>query len=142
MRTAALALLDAYKAANPDALKQTHHARPMSLFPPSGFVDAIVESSIDYTPAGTQRTPNVVIRFVRGTFDRGDVGDANDDLVDGFIAFVVDNRHAAGANTLSVITAAEDDDGWIPEWFPPDKQQAYYTTTVTLSGEGLFGGLI
>lgn len=139
MRAAALSLLDGYKAANAGSLKQTYQARPATIATPSAFVDAINEGEIAYTPAGMQRTPDVVIRLVRGTFSSGDVAEANDALVDGFIDYVVDNKHAAGANTLALITSVEDDDGWIPEWIP--ESQPYYSTLVTLSGEGLFGGV-
>lgn len=143
MRAAALTLLDGYKAANDGSLKHTFPARPMSIFPPAAFVDAIDEPTIAYTPAGTQRAPQVRIRLVRGSFSSGDVAEANDELVDGFIAYVLDNFHAAGSNTISVITSVEDEDGWTPDWIPSPDQvpRTYYSTLVTLSGEGLFGGL-
>ena len=113
----------------------------MSIAPPCAFIQAINEGSIDYSASHVFRTPDVVIRIVRGTFAKADVADANDDLVDGFIAYVRDNLHAAGANTLSVITSVEDDDGWVPEWFPPERAQPYYSTLVTLGSEGQFGAL-
>ena len=103
-------------------------------------MDAIDESEIVWTNAGMQRTPAVRIRLVRGTFSSGDVAEANDALVDGFIEYVRENFHAAGANTIVVVSAAEDDDGWIPEWIP--ESRPFYSTIVTLSGEGLFGGLV
>lgn len=137
-RAGAMTLLDGYKAANPGALTQTHRARPMSLHPPAAFVDAINEGEIDYSASHTFRTPEIVIRFVRGTFARGDVSDVNDDLVDGFIAYVRDNFHAAGANTDSVVTSVEDDDGWVPDWLP-ETTVPYYTTLVTILARGQFG---
>jgi hypothetical protein len=145
MRAAAVTLLEGYRDANDGALRQVYKARPLSIATPSGFVDSLNESEIAYTPAGMQRTPEVIIRLVRGTFSSGDVADANDALVDGFIDYVVDNRHVAGGNTLSLITSVEDDDGWIPEWIPPregTEQRAYYSTLVTLTGEGLVPGVI
>jgi len=144
IRAAALTLLDGYKAANAGSLKQTFQARPASISPPCGFVDGIDENEIAYTPAGMQRTPAVRIRLVRGTFSSGDVAEANDALVDGFIDYVVENLHAAGANTISLITSVEDDDGWVPEWIQPspgNEPRPYYSTIVTLGGEGLFGGV-
>lgn len=140
MRAAALDLLDGYAAANSGALRHTFGARPATISPPSGFVDAIDEPEIVWTNAGQQRTPQVRIRFVRGTFSSGDVAEANDALVDGFIEYVRDNFHAAGPNTIVVVTAAEDEDQWIPEWIP--EATPYYSTLVTLSGEGLFGALV
>jgi hypothetical protein len=141
LRAAAVTLLRGYKTANPNALKQIYPGRPLSIFAPCAFIDSISESGIDYTPAGMQRTPAVSIRFVQGQFDSEDTVTGQDALVDGFIDYVVANRHAAGANTLSVLTSVDDDPSWVPEWIP-DPQRAYYSTVVVLSGEGLFGGLI
>ena len=146
MRVAALALLDGYKATLPNGtLAQTYPARPMSIAIPSAFVDAINEPEIVWTNAGMVRTPAVVIRFVRGSFSTADVAEANDELVDGFILYVRANFHEAGANTITVVGSVEDDDGWIPEWIEVATGQAqrpYYSTLVTLAGEGLFGGLV
>jgi hypothetical protein len=145
MRAAAVTLLEGYKTANAGSLRQVYKARPMSLQAPAAFVDSLDESEINYTPAGMQRTPDVVIRLVRGTFSSGDVADANDELVDDFIDYVVDNRHVAGGNTLSLITSVEDDDGWVPEWIPVpagSDPRPYYSTLVTLSGEGLLPGVL
>ena len=141
-RAAALALLDGYKAANTGSLVQTFQARPATINPPAAFVDSIDEA-IAYTNAGQQRATEVNVRLVRGTFSSGDVAEANDALVDGFVEYVLENKHAAGANTLILVTAVEDDDGWIPEWIAPgpgNELRAYYSTIVTLSAEGLFGG--
>lgn len=139
MRSAALTLLNGYKAAHAGSLNQTYAARPKQVFVKAGFVDSIDEE-ISYTPAGMQRTQQARIRLVRGEFATEDVAEQNDALVDGFIEYVIDNKHAAGANTLVMVTAVDDDDGWVPEWInPPTK--AFYSTLVTLSGEGLFGGV-
>ena len=140
LRAAAVTLLEGYRDANEGALKQIYPGRPLSIFAPCAFVDSISEPDITYTPAGMQRTPAVAIRLVQGNFDSADTVAGQDDLVDGFIEYVVTNRHAAGANTLSVIDSVDDDPGWVPEWLP-DPQRAYYSTVVTLRGEGLFGGL-
>jgi len=145
VRSAAIDLLNGYKDANPGSLLQTYHARPATISPPSAFVDAIDEPAITWTNAGAQRAPLARIRIVRGTFSSGDVAEANDAVVDGFIDYVRANFHAAGPNTIVVVTAAEDEDGWIPEWIEPPSGQAaraYYSTLVTLSGEGLFAALV
>lgn len=139
MRAAAVSLLNGYRTANSGSLTQVYGARPKTIAAPSAFVDSISED-IAYTPAGMQRTPEVVIRMVRGTFASEEVAESTDALVDGFVEYVVTNRHAAGANTLSLITSVEDDDGWVPEWLP--ESRPFYTTLVTLSGEGVFGGVI
>jgi hypothetical protein len=138
VRAAAVTLLNGYRTANSGALRQVYGARPKSIAAPAAFVDSIDEE-IAYTPAGQQRTPEVNIRLVRGTFGTEDVADANDALVDGFIEHVIDNKHAAGPSTLILVTSVRDDDGWVPDWIPDS--QPYYSTLVTLSGEGLFGGV-
>lgn len=133
-------LLAGYKAANSAALKQLYPGRPLSIFPPCAFIERVTED-LAYTPAGTQRTPAVEVRFIQGNFDSEDTVDGADALADGFIEYVVANRHAAGANTLLLVESVEDEPGWVPEWIP-DVQRAYYSTLVTLRGEGLFGGLV
>lgn len=135
-----MTLLSGYKAANNGALRQIYPGRPLSVFAPSAFIDSVTES-IDYTPAGMQRTPEVSVRFVQGAFDSEDTVDDQDSLVDGFIEYVAANRHAAGPNTLMLVSAVDDESGWVPEWIP-DPQRAYFSSLVTLSAEGLFGGVI
>ena len=135
-----MTLLDGFKAANPTMLKQTYPGRPLSIFAPSAFIEAIDEADITYTPAGMQRTPAVRVRLVQGAFDSADTVDSSDLLVDAFIEYVVDNRHAAGPNTLFLVESVDDEAGWFPEWIP-DPQRAYFASVVTLRGEGLFGGL-
>lgn len=135
-----MTLLDGYKDANAGVLIQTYPGRPLSLHPPCAYVESIDESDITYTPAGTQRTPAVSVRLVQGNFDSQDTVDSQDTLVDGFLEYVVANRHAAGANTLFLVESSEDDPQWTPEWIP-DPQRPYFSTLVTLRAEGLHGGL-
>ena len=142
MRAAAVTLLEGYASANTGQIRQIYPGRPLSLHVPCAFVEDIDESDITYTPAGMQRTPTVGIRFIGGTFDSEDTVNAQDDLIDTFIEYVVQNRHAAGANTLALITSVNDEQGWIPDWQPPELQRPYYSTVLTLGGEGLFGGVI
>jgi hypothetical protein len=141
MRAAAVALLEGYKTANSGQLNQIYPGRPLSIHPTCAFPDEIDESDITYTPAGMQRTPTVGIRFVGGTFDSEDTVNAQDALIDGFIEYVITNRHSAGANTLSLIVAVNDEPDWTPSWLPVELQKPYYSTVVTLGGEGLFGGV-
>jgi hypothetical protein len=137
MRAAAVTLLTGYKAANDDALKQIYPGRPASIFPPCAFVDGINEPDITYTASLVQRVPRAEIRLVQGTFDSADSVDGQDALVDGFIQYVIDNKHAAGANTLVQIAGVQDEPGWVPEWFPPDAQRPYYSSIVILEGVAL-----
>jgi hypothetical protein len=139
VRAAAVTLLEGYTAANAGALKQIYPGRPLSIFTPCAFVDAINEPDINYTANLYQRSPQVVIRLVKGVFDSAEAVAGQDDLVDGFIEYVISNKHAAGAHTLVQITAVQDDPGWVPEWMDPSQQTAYFSTLVTLEGLILLG---
>lgn len=141
LRAAAMSLLEGYKAANDEALKQIYPGRPLSVFAPCAFVDSIDEGDITQTLAGTQRTPEVSIRLVQGNFDSADTVEGQDALVDGFIDYCASHFQEAGFNTISSIVSVRDEPGWVPEWMP-DPQRAYYSTVVVLRGEGLFGGLV
>lgn len=140
-REAANTLLVGYKAAHDDALRQIFSTKPMSISPPCAFVESLEEAQTR-TPGMRQRVIGVNIRIVRGTFDAAGTAAANDELVDGFIDYVDDNIHAAGANTQIDFSNAVDDDGWVPEWIPAgpgNELRAYNSTVVTLTVEGLFG---
>ena len=135
-----MTLLNGYKAANDSALRQMYPGRPLSIHPPCAFIESIDDEEITYTPAGTQRTPVVAVRLVQGGIDSEDAVDSQDALVDGFIDYVVTNRHAAGPNTLFLVEGVDDEPGWIPEWIE-DRPRPYFSSVVTLRGEGLFGGI-
>lgn len=139
VRAATVSLLGGYRTANPGKLSQIYAGRPKSLHPPTAFIDSMPED-ITVTNAGTQRTPSVAIRLVQGYFDDEEHADQQDALVDGLVDYVIDNKHAAGANTLALIESVEDDAGWVPEWIP--NARAYYSSVVTLRVEGLFGGVV
>jgi len=140
-RTAAMLLLDGYKAANDGDLMQTFPTRPMSLHPPAAFVESINTGDVTYTGAVVMPNWQILIRFVRGLVARGDVVEANDALIDGFWQYVIDNKHAAGGATLTLPVESNDDDGWVPEWMPADTALPYYSTTFLLSTEGQFSAL-
>lgn len=138
VRAAALSLMDGYKASA--SLKfQTYPARPASIYPQCGFVDAINEGSILFTVGVTQRAPSVDLIFIAGLFDSKDAVEQQDALVDGFVAWVRANYSAAGAGTLLVITSIGDIPGYIPDWIPD--APVYYATRVTIQGLKLEGGL-
>jgi hypothetical protein len=139
VRAAAVTLLTGYRTANAGSLRQIYPGRPLSLHPPCAFVDAIPEE-ITVTNAGMQRTPAIAIRLVQGNFDSEEHADQQDALVDGFIDYVIDNKHAAGANTLALVESVDDEAAWVPEWIP--ESRPYYSSVVTLRVEGLFGGVI
>jgi len=141
MRAASVALLEAYIAS--EALQfQVYRARPKSLFPPTAFVDRISETA-EYPGSVTwrQRTVRAEVMVIHGQFDSGDAVDRKDAFVDGFMDWVTDTVHAAGANTTIAVVAVEDEPAWEPDWRPANTEQGlgvYYATRITL--EGFAGG--
>ena len=136
MRAAAVTLLTDYK--NDAGVRlQVYRGRPASIHPPTAFVDELSES-ITYT-ALHQRIPTASVVVLHGIFDHGDTVDQRDAFVDGFVDWVLDRYHAAGANTLIAVTDVNDDPAFVPEWLPPDQQKTYYATRITLEGLALNG---
>src|SRR5688500_7353574 len=97
-RAAAVSLLTDYAASPEPAIKlQIYRARPASLHPPTAFVDSVGES-IAYVGHLMQRTPRADVVVVHGLFDSGEAVDQADAFLDGFIEWVRDRIHEAGAN--------------------------------------------
>lgn len=133
MRAAAVQLLTDY-AADAGIKLQVYPGRPLSVFPPTAFVDLIRET-ITY-PGITlrQRTPLVEVIVLHGLFDSKDATEQKDAFVDGFLDWVTDRYHAAGANTLIAAVSTEDVPAYVPDWQPPDVQRVYYATRIVLEG--------
>ena len=134
LRAAAVTLLEGYKAANNGSLTQIYPGRPASFYAPCAFVEAINEPDINYTAQMVQRTPRAEIRLVHGTFDSAEAVSQQDALVDGFLQYVIDNKHAASARSLVAVVAVQDEPGWVPEWLP---DKSFYSTVVVLEGAAL-----
>jgi len=140
VRAAAKDLLDGYKAANPGTLRQVYPGRPASINPPTGFVDAINESSILYTAGPIQRSPVAEIVLIQGLFDSKDAVEQQDALVDGFIAYVRANLHQAGGSTLVTIASVVDIPNFQPDWIVD--APIYYATRLSLEGLMISGSLV
>lgn len=141
MRAAAVTLLTGY-ATSAGIKLQVYPGRPASLFPPSAFIDSISET-IDYPGATTwrMRSPKVDVVVVWGLFDSMEAVNQKDAFVDGFLDYVTDNVHAAGANTTIGLVSVDDEPAWQPDWYPANLKGAvgiYYATRLTL--EGYAGG--
>jgi len=133
MRAAAVQLLTDYAASVSLGL-QVYRARPASIYPPSAFVEGLNETLIDFTSSTRQRVPTVLARIVWGDFDSGTAVDQRDAFVDGFLDWVQDRYHAAGANTLIAGVRVSDDPTWVPDWMKPENQRVYYSTLIALEG--------
>ena len=131
LRAAAVSLLTDYKAAAGINL-QIYPARPRTIAPPTAFIDAIRET-ITYDGL-IQRVPTAEIVVLHGLFDSKSAVDQADEFVDGFLDWVFDRYHAAGANTLVEVPDYEDLPDFVPEWLPPAEQKTYYGTRIALEG--------
>lgn len=136
VRAACMSLLDGYKDSVGPAIKlQTYPGRPRTLMPPTAFVDNIREE-ISYSAQVMQRTPTAEIVLVHGIFDTQDAVDQADAFTDGFLEYVRDRIHEAGANSTVGVTSATDDPTFINDWAPPQEQRTYFATRITLEGFG------
>lgn len=132
IRAAAVAFLTDY-ADEVGVKMQVYPARPKSINPPTGFVDAISED-LDHTTLLTARVPRAEIIVLFGTYDYADTAAQKDGFVDGLIDWAESRFHQAGTNTMCAIDATEDLPEFIPTWLPPDVQRTYYGTRLTLGG--------
>jgi hypothetical protein len=130
-RAAATALVRAY-IADADFGGSMYPARPRTITPPHAFVDRVTES--DSYPAGTlpQRTVRVEVVMVHGLFDSKDAVDQADRFADGFMEWVTDDVHAAGANTTIGVVGIDDEPDWVNDWMPPETHRVHYATRITL----------
>lgn len=124
--------LGAYATAQSVALQITR-ARPRAIFLPSAFVDGMREN-ITYVGHMMQRTVQVDVVLVHGSFDNEDAADQKDAFVDGYVDYVRDNVHAAGANTTLGVVSTEDDPTFVPDWLERELQRTYFATRITLEG--------
>ena len=135
LRAAAVDLLEDYAASTTPALKlQVYRARPASIFAPCAFVDRMSESVVYLGPILRQRTPRAEVLVLHGLFDSGEAVDQRDAFVDGFLDWVTDNVHAAGAETTVGAVGIEDEPTFVPDWLRPELQRTYYASRITLEG--------
>lgn len=137
MRAAAVDFLKDY-ASSASIGMQVYPGRPKSINPPTGFVDAIREE-LDHTTNLTKRRPFADIIVIHGLFDSKNTADQKDAFVDGLIDWAESRFHQAGVNTLCAVTDTEDVPDYVPPWMPPERQQVYYATRITLEGYALIG---
>lgn len=139
VRAAAVSLLEGYKTASGDKL-QVYPGRPLTINPPTGFVDAVNEPSFIYTQGPILRSPVAEIVLIRGLFDSKDATEQQDALVDGFLAYVRANLHEAGGSTLVTIASIFDVPNYQPDWIPD--APIYYASRLALEGLMSSGSLV
>jgi len=132
VRAAAISLLEGHAQAASVKLN-TYPGRPRSINPPHAFVD-VMRETIVYTGHMMSRTVQADVVLVYGTFDSGEAVAQKDEFVDGFIDYVRDNVHEAGAATTIGVVSTEDDPTFVPDWLARELQRTYYATRITLEG--------
>lgn len=137
LRAACVSELTTYATAADIAL-QVYPARPMTLKPPTAFVDRIDES-IDYTGLN-QRHPVAQVVAVWGHFDSKEASDQRDAFVDGLVDQLMDNYHSISGSTLITVPTITDVPVFNPDWGPEAQQQtSYYATRIFVEGLALEG---
>ena len=138
IRAACVTLLETY-AATADIALQAYPGRPMTLYPPTAFVDRIDEE-INYTNALRQRHPAAQVIAVWGQFDSKAAVEQRDAFVDAWLNAVTDDEDAAGAVTLIELNRVTDIPVFNPDWGPEQQQQtSYYATRFFVEGLALEG---
>lgn len=133
LRIAICDLLRDYRASVSSTLA-VYEGRPVSINAPHAFVDSVREN-IEYVgPIRYQRELTLDLIFLHGLYDSKDAAMAVDTFVDGFLAYVVPQFHAAGANTLTEIVEVEDLPTYVPDWLPTERQKTYYGVRIALRG--------
>ena len=131
VRAGVLQELSSY-ASSASVKLQIYAGRPRSLQPPTAFVD-VMRETIVYSGHVMERTVQVDIVLVHGSFDSADSAAQKDAFTDGFIEQVRANTFsAAGANSTLGVVSTEDDPTFLPQWLPRDEQRTYYATRITL----------
>ena len=139
LRGACVTLLEGYASAASVPL-QVYPGRPRTIKPPTAFVDRISEAMNTIGINSYQRRPVAHIVVLHGLFDSADAANQADEFVDGFMAYVVGNPHAAGANTVIGDMAIDDEPAYTADWIAPVNQSTvtYYATLIDVEGFGGF----
>lgn len=138
-RYAALGLVEDFAASlEPPITVTTYPGRPKSIRPPHLFVDRVT-GSVSYSgPSSYQHPVTVDLVLLHGLFDSKEAVDQADRFVDGFVAHVATDPHAAGANTTIGLSSIEDDPTYVADWINPGSTRAgeaqgpYFATRISL----------
>jgi hypothetical protein len=135
-RAAAVTML-AECAADASVQMQTYPARPMTLYPPTGFVAEMGDGLDPFPGTSTlyQHTPTIELTLVWGTFDSKEAVAQRDAFVDAYHAWVRARPHQAGARTLVGPRSLNDIPVFNPDWGnEAQRNTTYYATRIVLEG--------
>ena len=116
---------------------QVYPARPMTLYPPTGFVSEMGDSLSPFPGTSTlfQHTPQIEVVCVWGTFDSKEAVNQRDAFVDAFHDWVRARVHEAGARTLIGPLSVNDIPVFNPDWGnEAQRNTSYYATRIVLEG--------
>ena len=108
-RAALYSLIEAFRSAHPEWLRQTYTARPAGFHPPMAYVGPFTEPTITHETGNRLSRPDLrgSIILVEGLYDNEESLGRLDEKADALIAFLA-TQHAAVAGQLLEATAAED----------------------------------
>lgn len=135
-RAAAVGMLTAC-ASNASVKMQVYPARPVTLYPPSGFVDGMGDDTSAFPGSSNlfQHTPTVEVLLVWGTFDSAEAVAQRDAFVDAYHDWVRARVHEAGAATLIGPRSLSDLPVFNPDWGnEAQRNSSYYATRIVLEG--------
>lgn len=135
-RAAAVGMLTAC-ASNASVTMQVYPARPMTLYPPTGFVSEMGDNLAEFPGTSTlyQHRPAIEVICVWGQFDSAEAAGQRDDFVDAYHAWVRARPHEAGARTLIGPLTVTDIPVFNPDWGnEAQRQTSYYATRIVLEG--------
>lgn len=124
-------------ATNASVNLQAYPARPMSIYPPTGFIDSMSDETSPFPGASTlyQHTPLIEVVTVWGLFDSKEAADQRDAFVDAYHAWVRARPHEAGARTLIGPRSLNDIPVFNPDWGSEQQRNtSYYATRIVLEG--------
>jgi hypothetical protein len=124
-------------AANASVNMQVYPARPMTLYPPTGFISEMSDDTSSFPGTSTlyQHTPRIEVTMVWGVLDSKEAVTQRDAWVDAFHAWTRERVHEAGARTLLGPLSVNDIPVFNPDWGnEAQRQTTYYATRIVLEG--------
>lgn len=138
LRAACVSLLTTH-ATTASINLQIYPGRPMTLYPPTAFIDRIDER-LDYTAQLRQRHPVAQVIAVWGTYDSAEAVAQRDAFVDAWLDVVTDDPHEAHANTTVALNQIVDEPVFNPDWgSEAQRNTSYYATRFYVEGLALEG---
>lgn len=101
-RAALLAILDDFKAAHPEWIRQTYDARPTSYYPPCAYVGPMSEPRVVIEFGSRLRRPDIQasLILVEGVYDNAETLDRLNEKGDALLTYLVTQHARISGSTL------------------------------------------